>query len=139
VTPGGLARFAGGKRKLRLPAHKIRSGAQSYRHYAYPTQKAIDRFKDQIRRRTRRKAGVFVQQLIDDIDPVIRGWGRYYCKAHVRGLFNHLSRWIVQRIWSYRFKRWRCAGYRELPERELYGEMGLVNLVGLIPSIVLRC
>ncbi len=127
-----------GNRKLRLPAHKRRSGVQQYGLYAYPTQKAIDRFKDQIRKRTRRKAGVSVQQLIDDINPVIRGWGQYYCKAHVRGLFNRLSRWIVQRIWSYRFKRWRCTGYRELPERKLYREMGLVNLVHLIPSIAPR-
>jgi len=125
-----------GNRQMRLPAHKIRTGVQRYSHYVYPTQKAIDRFKDQIRKRTRRKAGISVQQLIDDINPVICGWGQYYCKAHVRKLFNRLSRWIVQRIWSYRFKRWRCVGYRELPERKLYGEMGLVNLVQLIPSIV---
>jgi group II intron reverse transcriptase/maturase len=127
-----------GNRKLRLPAHKIRTGAQRYSHYVYPTQKAIDRFKEQIRKLTRRKAGISVQQLIEDINPVIRGWGQYYCKAHVRGLFNRLSRWIVQRIWSYRFKRWRCAGYRELPQRRLYGKMGLVNLVSLIPSIASR-
>jgi len=127
-----------GQRKLRLPAHKIRSGMQPYSLYAYPTQKALDRFKEQIRKRTRRKAGVSVQQLINDLNPVIRGWGHYYCKAHVRKLFSRLARWIVQRIWSYRFKRWRCKGYRELPERKLYGEMGLVNLVHLIPSLALR-
>ncbi len=127
-----------GQRKLRLPAHKIRSGMQPHSLYAYPTQKALDRFKEQIRKRTRRKAGVSVQQLINDLNPVIRGWGHYYCKAHVRKLFSRLARWIVQRIWSYRFKRWRCKGYRELPERKLYGEMGLVNLVHLIPSLALR-
>jgi group II intron reverse transcriptase/maturase len=127
-----------GKRKLHLPAHKIRSGTQPYSLYVYPTQKSIDRFKEQIRKRTRRKAGVTVQQLIEDINPIIRGWGQYYCKAHVRGLFNRLARWIVQRLWSYRFKRWRCQGYLELPERKLYGELGLVNLVYLIPSLALR-
>lgn len=127
-----------GQRKLHLPAHKIRSGTQPYSLYAHPTQKALDRFKEQIRQRTRRRAGVTVQQLINDINPVIRGWGQYYCKAHVRGLFNRLARWIVQRLWSYRYKRWRCQGYRELPESKLYGEMGLVNLVHLIPSLASR-
>ena len=127
-----------GTRKLHLPANKIRSGTQPYSLYAYPTQKALDRFKEQIRQRTRRRAGVTVQQLIEDINPVIRGWGQYYCKAHVRGLFNRLARWIVQRLWSYRYKRWRCQGYRELPGSKLYGEMGLVNLVHLIPSLASR-
>jgi hypothetical protein len=44
----------------------------------------------------------------------------------------------VRRIWSHKFKRWRCAGWKSLPESKLYGEFGLVNLVRLIPSIASR-
>jgi hypothetical protein len=47
-------------------------------------------------------------------------------------LFNRLDRWIVRRIWSHRFKHWRCAGWKVLPAAKLYREFGLVNLVGLI-------
>jgi RNA-directed DNA polymerase len=36
---------------------------------------------------------------------------------------------IVRRIWSHRFKRWRCAGWKVLPAAKLYGQLGLVNLV----------
>ena len=56
-------------------------------------------------------------------------------RANVRRLFNRLSRWIVRRIWGWRFKRWRNAGWRTLPETRLYGEYGLVNLLQLIPSM----
>jgi RNA-directed DNA polymerase len=38
-------------------------------------------------------------------------------------------------IWSHRYKRWRTCGWKQLPETTLYGEYGLVNLVGLIPSL----
>jgi group II intron reverse transcriptase/maturase len=124
-----------GNRPLRLGPRQIKSGATSGSLYAYPREKAIQHFKDQIRKATRRKAPVSTQELINQINPIIRGWGLYYCKAHVRRLFLQLSRWIVRRIWSHRFKRWRCAGYKSLPEHRLYGEMGLVNLVRLIPSI----
>ena len=62
--------------------------------YAYPRQKSIQHFKDQIRQRTRRKAPVSTPELIEQINPVIRGWGQYYCKAHVRKLFARLDRWI---------------------------------------------
>jgi RNA-directed DNA polymerase len=96
---------------------------------------SVQHFKDQIRRLTRRKAPVSTRELIDQINPVIRGWGLYFCKAHVRGLFHRLDGWIVRRIWSHRFKRWRNAGWKSLPERRLYGEYGLVNLVALIPSL----
>src|SRR5579863_3803718 len=67
--------------------------------------------------------------------PVLRGWGEYYKRAHVRKLFHQLDGWVRRRIWSHRFKRWRNGGWKQLPNAKLYGEYGLVNLVGLIPSI----
>jgi group II intron reverse transcriptase/maturase len=127
-----------GQRPLRLSAEKIRSGVRHGDLYAFPRAKSIQHFKDQIRRRTRRKAPVSTQELIDQINPVIRGWGLYFCRAHVRRLFNRLDRWIVRRIRSHRFKRWRNAGWKRLPERRLYGDFGLVKLIALIPSLNLR-
>jgi RNA-directed DNA polymerase len=127
-----------GTRPLRLAPCKIRSGTLSGALYAYPRQKSIQHFKEQIRQRTRRKAPVSTPDLVTQINPVIRGWGLYYHKAHVRKLFAQLDRWILHRLWSQRFKRWRCRGWRRLPERHLYGELGLVRLIALIPSIRLR-
>jgi group II intron reverse transcriptase/maturase len=124
-----------GSRPLRLSASEIRSGVRAGSLYAFPREKSIRHFKEQIRTRTRRKAPVSTQELIAEINPVIRGWGNYYCRAHVRTLFNRLNRWIVRRIWSQRFKRWRNAGWKRLPESRLYDEYGLVNLVELIPSL----
>ena len=124
-----------GSRPMRLTPGKIRSGAQQGGLYAYPRQKSIEHFKDQIRRRTRRKAPVSTQMLIEQINPVIHGWGNYYCKAHVRRLFHRLDGWLVRRIWSHRYKRWRCCGWKTLPTSKLYDEYGLVNLVSLIPSV----
>jgi group II intron reverse transcriptase/maturase len=127
-----------GSRPLALPACKIRSGVRQGDLYAYPRQKSIQHFKDQIRQRTLRKAPVRMPELIEQINPVVRGWGQYYCKAHVRKLFARLDRWILRRLWSHRFKRWRCRGWKRFPESQLYGEMGLVRLVFLIPSLNLR-
>jgi group II intron reverse transcriptase/maturase len=124
-----------GTRRLDLPAHKIRSGAQVGALYAYPREKSIQRFKETVRKRTRRKAPLRTQELIEQLNPVLRGWGNYFAKAHVRKLFNRLDRWVVRRIWSHRHKRWRCAGWKDLPTKKLYGEMGLVNLISLIPSL----
>ena len=128
-----------GSRPLALPPRKIRTGVRKGDLYAYPRQKSVQHFKDQIRQRTCRKAPVSTQELIAQMNPVIRGWGLYYCKAHVRKLFARLDRWILRRIWSHRFKRWRCRGWKQLPDRQLYHEMGLVRLVFLIPSIKPRC
>jgi len=76
--------------------------------------------------------------LIAEINPIIRGWGHYYKKAHVRKLFNQLDRWIVRRLWSHRHKKWRNCGWMKLPNSKLYGELGLVSLIYLIPSLKRR-
>ena len=124
-----------GSTKLRLPESKIRSGLHAGALYAYPRPKSIRRFMDQVRQRTRRNLPLASPELIENLNPLLRGWGEYYKRAHVRTLFHRLDRWIVHRIWSHRLKRWRNNGRRQLPESLLYAEYELVNLVRLIPSL----
>jgi len=123
---------------LRLPQSKIRSQVSAGALYAYPREKSICRFKDEVRQRTKRRVPLRTSELIAELNPVLRGWGEYYKRAHVRKLFHQLDGWIRRRIWSHRFKRWRNGGWRQLPNAKLYGGYGLVNLVGLIPSIAPR-
>jgi RNA-directed DNA polymerase len=125
-------------KRLKLSSDKIRSAARSGELYAFPREKSIRRFMDQVRALTRRRVPLKTKELIEELNPILRGWGHYYKKAHVRKLFNRLDRWIVRRIWSHRLKRWRNLGWRSLPERKLYGEYGLVNLIQLIPSLASR-
>jgi len=118
-------------KRLKLSSDKIRSTARSGALYAFPREKSINRFMDQIRALTRRRVPLKTKELIERLNPILRGWGNYYKKAHVRKLFNRLNRWIVRRIWSHRFKRWRNLGWRLLPDRTLYRDYGLVNLIQL--------
>jgi len=124
-----------GERKLYLPDSQIRSQIRGGALYAYPKEKSIRRFMDQVRQRTKRKVPRTTQELIEELNPLLRGWGEYYKRAHVRRLFHRLDAWIVHRLWSHRHKRWRTWGWKQLPETTLYGEYGLVNLVRLMPSL----
>ena len=125
-------------KQLKLSADKIRGTARSGALYALPREKSIRRFMDQVRALTRRRVPLKTKELIERLNRILRGWGNYYKKAHVRKLFNRLNRWIVRRIWSHRFKRWRNTGWRVLPDRTLYRDYGLVNLIQLIPSLASR-
>ncbi len=127
-----------GKRPLRLAAGRIKSGVRQGMLYAYPTQKSINRFQDRVRQSTRRRVPLRSEEIIRELDPILRGRGLYYYKAHVRTLFHHLDQWIVRRLWSDRFKRWRCCGWTVLPDAKLRGETGLVSLISLIPSVAAR-
>ena len=123
------------RRPLRLPAPRSGNRVHGGGRYAIPRPKSVERFKDRIRRRTRRTAPVSTNELVEGINPIIRGWGQYYRKAHVRRLFRQLDGWIVRRLWSHRRKRWRNKGWRDLPERRLTGEYGLVTLFSLVPPL----
>ncbi len=127
-----------GYRKLHLPASKIRSQARQDALYAYPKAKSISRFMDQVRHRTKRTRPLKTQELIVELNPLLRGWGEYYKRAHVRKLFQRLDGWIRRRIWSHRYRHWRNAGWKWLPARQLYGEYELVRLLDLIPSLASR-
>jgi len=120
---------------LKLPKDKIKSQPNKLDIYAVPAAKSIKRFMDQIRAKTKRRIPLTLKEVIDEINPIIRGWGNYYRKAHIRKLFNRLDRWIVRRLWSHQLKRWRNAGWKKYPRKDLYGRYKLVNLVHQIPSL----
>ncbi len=125
-----------GKRQFSLSRDRIKSQLNRHGLYAIPTQKSVDRFKDQIRTQTTRRAPLRMGELISTINPIIRGWGNYYCRAHVRKRFHQLDGWIVRRLWSHRFKRWRNLGWKYYPTKRLCGEgFELVRLISLIPSL----
>ena len=106
--------------------------------YAIPREKSVKRFRDQIRRLTRRRLPLTLVEVVDRINPVIRGWGTYYSKAHVRCLFHQLDGWIVRRLYSFLAKRWRNDMWRRYSTRRLIEEFGLVRLIQLIPGLIRR-
>ena len=124
-----------GKGRFKLSRDRITSRLNRQNLYAIPSQKSLDRFKDQIRALTRRRTPLRMGELIETINPIIRGWGNYYCRSQVRKRFHQLDGWIVRRLWSHRAKRWRNTGWKEYPTKRLLGEFKLVNLVSLIPSL----
>ena len=123
---------------LKLAKSKIKTTANSLNLYAFPSEASIKRFMDIIRQRTKRKIPLTLKEIVENINPVIRGWGNYYHKANVRKLFNRLDRWVIRRIWSHKYKRWRNTGWKKYPTKRLYAEFGLVNLIQLIPGLKRR-
>lgn len=72
-----------------------------------------------MRTATNRRNPKTLEGVLDELNPVIRGWGNYYRRAKVRRLYHRLNRWIVLRVWNHQHKHWRNAGCRDLPEREI--------------------
>ena len=62
-----------GQRQLRLLPGKIRSGVQPGALYAYPREKSIRHFMDQVRALTMRRVPLKTKELIEELNPVLRG------------------------------------------------------------------
>ena len=90
-------------------------------------QKSVDRFKERVRKLTRRQQGKNVEAVIENLNPVLRGWGRYFGVAEVTGQYSRLDKWVRMRVRSFRKKR-RCRGdSRRIPNRKLL-KWGLLSL-----------
>ena len=61
------------------------------RLYFTPRDKAISKFKDKVRKLTRRNGGRSLKMVIAKLNPVVRGWGRYFAPGHVKGRFEELD------------------------------------------------
>lgn len=106
-------------------------GFQFQGRFLRPRPKALTRFKDEVRARTRRLAPVSLPVMIADLNPVIRGWGNYFVIGDVTSLFEDLDKWIRMRLRSKVIRRHATAlSNAKMPNRVLRS-MGLVSLDSL--------
>ena len=98
--------------------------------YRFPRQKAISKFKDKVRCKTRRTAPVSLKKLTANLNPVIRGWGEYFKKGNSHKAFDRLDQWIRMRLRCFVEKRKSyMANYRLT--NEFFEANGLVSLLSL--------
>jgi len=97
-----------------------------------PKDKAVKKFKAEIKHRTRRKQPKNLEMVIASINPVIRGWGNYFKEGTVKKRFEELDGYVRARLRSFRAKKrtWKVILYT-LPKPELE-RMGLVSLSSLL-------
>jgi len=62
-----------------------------------PRDKTLQKFKDTVRAKTKRTAGHSLTQIIDDLNPMLRGWFEYFKHSH-RSTFAPLDGWIRRRL-----------------------------------------
>ena len=86
---------------------------RGYTDYKLPSNKAVETFKDKVREITRRQQPKSMQQVIERLTPVVRGWGNYFLKGQCQKLFVKLDFWLMHRITAYRVKRWGGYGHKK--------------------------
>ena len=80
-----------------------------------------------IRELTRYQRTAKLEEIIQDINPVIRGWVNYFRIGHSNKAFNEVRYYIVQKVMRYirRKQLKRGFGWKTWTSEVLYGQYGL--------------
>ncbi|MCK4342750.1 MAG: group II intron reverse transcriptase/maturase [Phycisphaerae bacterium] len=92
-----------------LGYHFERSGRVPNRIDRRPRRVSLRKFKDAIRRKTKRANGHSLERIIADVNRTTRGWYEYFKHSH-RFVFSGLDGWIRMRLRSILRKRIKLRG-----------------------------
>lgn len=63
------------------------------------------RFKEKIRLITKRNRGIIFEQVVSELNPVLRGWLQYFQYVNCSKLMQNLDSWIRRKLRCYRIKQ----------------------------------
>lgn len=73
------------------------------------SRKSEQRFKAKLKHLTKRNRGISFEQMIKELNPVLRGWLNYFRKAKMRGRLQNLEGWLRRKLRCYRLKQCKRA------------------------------
>ena len=97
--------------------------------------KSLKGLYSKVRQITRRYQGDRpVKQVIEDLCPVLQGWGNYHRYGRNVGLFTKLDKWVRKRLRSYIYKRWDTSRWssESRPAKAEFERMGLYSLRSIL-------
>jgi RNA-directed DNA polymerase len=104
--------------ELNLPVNKEKSevakikdvpflGFQILRGKIRVSKKARIKFKDKVRRLTRRNNPLSMHQIIQNLNEYLLGWVTYFRVQEFKKIFEELDGWIRSRLRSMQLKKWK--------------------------------
>lgn len=106
-------------------------GFKIYEGHKVPKDDSIKKFKDGIRRTTRRTRPRKPEEIIKELNYKVIGWGNYFKIANVNWLFKKLDGWIRARIRWFIEGRKSYACNNRIHNKVLF-DMGLKTLSSLL-------
>lgn len=105
-------------------------GVSIHSAYTQVQKGKIQLFKEKVKAMTRRNVPVNLDTIIDDLNPILRGFAYYYRIANCRGVLQRLSSWIRRRLRAIQLKQWKKPKrlHRKLRQLGYIGEFDLISM-----------
>ncbi|TKB12417.1 group II intron reverse transcriptase/maturase [Desulforhopalus sp. IMCC35007] len=105
-------------------------GVVIHSNYTQIQKGKIKSFKEKVKAMTRRTVPVNLDTIIDDLNPILRGFALYYRIANCSGLMRKLSSWIRRRLRAIQLKLWKKPQrlHRRLRQLGYTGEFDFIRM-----------
>lgn len=107
-----------------------------YYLHRWPSQRAMKRLREKVRDRTgRSRGGTRIEWVIEDLNPILRGWGNYFRTGNAAAKFRQVDRYVVRRLRTLLVKkrgRNLRAGVADQWTEDWFNQQGLYRLRGTI-------
>jgi RNA-directed DNA polymerase len=108
-----------------------------YYLHRWPSQRAMKRLREKVKARTgRNRAGVRdIRTVIEDLNPMLRGWANYFRTGNAAAKFRQVDRYAVERLRTLLVKkrgRNLHAGQTQQWTEDWFNGQGLFRLRGTI-------
>jgi RNA-directed DNA polymerase len=108
-----------------------------YYLHRWPAQRAMKRLREKVRARTgRNRVGVRdVRTVIEELNPILRGWGNYFRTGNAADKFRQADEYVVMRLRSLMIKkrgRNLRAGQAQQWNEDWFNGLGLHRLRGTV-------
>ena len=97
--------------------------------YKRPRKKSLGKFKDKVRKVTKRNQPWKVDSIIKRLNAKIYGWANYFGHGNVKKLFRRLDKWIRMRLRSYMEKKKAVMNQNKRIPNSFFRKKGLVSLL----------
>jgi RNA-directed DNA polymerase len=129
--------FLGCHFRARVSGRMLVRGIRRYYLHRWPSKRAMKRIRQRVRDKTGRgRTGVKdIQVVIDELNPILRGWGNYFRTGNATYRFIQVDRyvaWRLKRMLIRRHRRHLRGEQADQWTRQWFHELGLHQLMGTI-------
>jgi group II intron reverse transcriptase/maturase len=113
-----------------------KKGKRLYFLQRWPSQRSMQRIRQRVKELTPRgRCHADIRDVISELNPILRGWGNYFCTGNAAKCFIQVDDYVVQRLRSLRVRRkgrHLQAAESNAWTRKYFETLGLYRLRGTI-------
>jgi RNA-directed DNA polymerase len=103
---------------------RLRKGTSTKTVYTYPSKKALLSVMAKVRALTNRTRHVTLEDLLRQLNPVLRGWCAYFRHGVSKATFGYLDAFTWHRVTAWLRKRHQGISWKDLYRRYLTARLG---------------